>query len=68
MLNPTNFERQKLKYATNLFSRTNSAALRRAGFLSLLKSKNWVELSEFSNLVSKKFYNETFLGNFQVFG
>ena len=56
MLNPTNFERQKVKYATKLFSRTNSAALSRAGSLNLLKSKNWVELSEFNNVVSKKFH------------
>ena len=51
MLNPTNLEKQKVKLATKLFSKTNSAALSRAGSLGQLKSKNWLELSEFLNLV-----------------
>ena len=55
MLSPSNLERQKVKYATKLFSKTNSAALSRAGSLGLLKSANWAELSEFLKLVRVKF-------------
>ena len=48
MQNPSNFERQKLKYAKKIFSKTHSEArLFRNPKLGLFKSANWAELCEF---------------------
>ena len=48
MSNPSNLERQKVKYATKVFSKTHSdARLFRNRKLGLFKSANWAELCEF---------------------
>ena len=48
MLNPSNLERQKVKYAKKVLSKTHSdARLFRNPKLGLFKSANWPELGEF---------------------
>ena len=48
MLNPSNFGRQKLKYAKKVLSKTHSdARLFRNPKSGLFKSANWAELCEF---------------------
>ena len=56
MLNPSNFERRKVKYATKFFSKNTfrRTALRNPK-LGLFKSANWAELSEFLKLARVKF-------------
>lgn len=46
-------KRQKVKYATQLFSHTNSCALERLGALGIAKSENWQEVSILLKDVSK---------------
>ena len=51
MLNPSNLERQKVKYAKKVLSKTHSdARLFRNPKLGLFKSVNWAELSDFMKL------------------
>lgn len=54
-LNVKNAERQKVKLATQLFSHTNSVALKRLGDSGLITSKNWNDLSSFIKLVNDWF-------------
>ena len=55
MLNPSNLERQKLKYAKKVLSKTHSdARLFRNPKLGLFKSANSAELSEFLKLTRVK--------------
>ena len=56
MLNPSNFEGQKVKYDTKVFSKTHSdTRLFSNRNLGLFKSANWAELSEFLKLERIKF-------------
>lgn len=48
-----NAGRQKVKFATQLFSHTNSKAISRMGSLGLLKSENWLECANLLKIVSK---------------
>lgn len=43
--------RQKVKYATKLFSHTISMAITRCGTMDTLKQPNWVECADFFKLV-----------------
>lgn len=52
-LNVKNAGRQKVKFATQLFSHTNSKAISRMGSLGHLKSENWLECSNLLKIVSK---------------
>lgn len=54
-LNVKGTQRQKVKYATQLFSHSNSCALRRLGSSGLLKAENWEELANFLKLVNDWF-------------
>lgn len=47
--------RQKVKYAAQLFSHINSCAMNRLGSLSLLQTKNWIELAELTKLINDWF-------------
>lgn len=54
-MNVKGAERQKVKLATQLFSHTNSCALKRLGNMNLIESQNWEELSDFIKLVNDWF-------------
>lgn len=45
-------QRQKVKYASKLFSRTISKAVSRSGMLGYFADENWMECSEFFELVN----------------
>lgn len=47
-------QRQKVKYATKLFSHTISRAISRCGMLGKFDSENWIECAEFFKDVSTK--------------
>lgn len=50
-LNVQGAARQKVKFATKLFSHTISMAITRCGTLGTLKQSNWVECADFFKLV-----------------
>lgn len=51
-LNVKNANRQKVKFATKLFSHTISSAITRCGMNGQLEGHNWLECAEFFKLVS----------------
>lgn len=50
-LNVSGPQRQRVKYASKLFSHTISSAISRCGTLGYLTAENWVECAEFFKLV-----------------
>lgn len=53
-LNVTDANRQKVKWATKLFSHTVSRAISRCGMLGYFNDENWLECAEFFKIVNKK--------------
>lgn len=50
-LNVAGPQRQKVKYATKLFSHTISSAISRCGTLGYLTAENWIECADFFKMV-----------------